>query len=150
MVVGRGQGLRWNQTLSPWQHVPHGLCLQNACSLLGYGKGELDGKNINMIMPPPFSQRHNRYIRQYIQTGRECVLSSVNTVVALHKARYVLPVKLAVSKVSGATEGGYSSRLSAPAHRASGGRSTMWPALSVCACMPALAKIVQPGLAPPS
>ncbi|GIL43455.1 hypothetical protein Vafri_932 [Volvox africanus] len=80
------------------------LANKNACSLLGYGKGELDGKNINIIMPPPFSQRHNRYIRQYIQTGRERVISSVNTVVALHKARYVLPVKLAVSKVSGATE----------------------------------------------
>ncbi|GFR41359.1 hypothetical protein Agub_g2042 [Astrephomene gubernaculifera] len=80
------------------------LANKNACSLLGYGKGELDGKNINTIMPPPFSQRHNRYIRQYIQTGRERVISSVNTVVALHKARYVLPVKLAVSKVSGATE----------------------------------------------
>ena len=60
---------------------------QNACSLLGYGKGELDGKNVNSIMPPPFSQRHNRYIRQYIQTGRERVISSVNTVVALHKVR---------------------------------------------------------------
>ncbi|KAG2446182.1 hypothetical protein HXX76_000775 [Chlamydomonas incerta] len=77
---------------------------KNACSLLGYGKGELDGKNINVLMPPPFSQRHNRYIRQYIQTGRERVISSVNTVVALHKNRYVIPVKLAVSKVSGATE----------------------------------------------
>ncbi|KAG2440500.1 hypothetical protein HYH02_010378 [Chlamydomonas schloesseri] len=77
---------------------------KNACSLLGYGKGELDGKNINVIMPPPFSQRHNRYIRQYIQTGRERVISSVNTVVALHKNRYVIPVRLAVSKVSGATE----------------------------------------------
>ncbi|KXZ56448.1 hypothetical protein GPECTOR_1g400 [Gonium pectorale] len=77
---------------------------KNAHSLLGFAKGELDGKNINTIMPPPFSQRHNRYIRQYIQSGRERVISSVNTVVALHKARYVLPVKLAVSKVSGATE----------------------------------------------
>ncbi len=85
--------------------------MQNACSLLGYGKGELEAKNINLIMPPPYSQRHNRYLRQYVQTGRERVMSSVNTVLALHKARYVLPVKLAVSKVSGATEGGYTFRL---------------------------------------
>ncbi|GFR50532.1 hypothetical protein Agub_g12802 [Astrephomene gubernaculifera] len=77
---------------------------KNACSLLGYGKGELDGKNINTIMPPPFSQRHNKYVRHYIHTGRETLLNCVTLMPALHKERYVIPVRLGVTKVSGAAE----------------------------------------------
>lgn len=79
--------------------------LQNACALLGYQKGELEGKNVNILMPAPFAQHHNRYIRQYIQTGRDRVLNKVTPgVPALHKERYVLPVRLAVTKVSGSNE----------------------------------------------
>lgn len=78
---------------------------QNACNLLGYQKGELDGRNVNMIMPQPFAQRHNRYIRQYVQTGRERILNQVlPNLPALHKERYVLPVRMAVTKVSGTSE----------------------------------------------
>ncbi|GIL45019.1 hypothetical protein Vafri_2438, partial [Volvox africanus] len=77
---------------------------KNACSLLGYGKGELDGKNINVIMPPPFSQRHNKYVRQYAHTGRETVLNTVVSLPALHKDRYVIPVRVGVTKVSGAAD----------------------------------------------
>ncbi len=59
---------------------------KNACSLLGYSKGELDGKNINVIMPPPFSQRHNKYIRAYVHTGREHILNTVTPALpALHR-----------------------------------------------------------------
>ncbi|KAG2494212.1 hypothetical protein HYH03_007568 [Edaphochlamys debaryana] len=71
---------------------------KNACTLLGYGKGDLDGKNINIIMPPPFSQRHTKYIRHYIHTGRETVLNSVSHFPALHRDRYVIPVRVGVSK----------------------------------------------------
>jgi PAS domain S-box-containing protein len=40
-----------------------------AVQLLGYKKGELEGKNVSCIMPQPFSGRHNGYLRNYITTG---------------------------------------------------------------------------------
>jgi PAS domain S-box-containing protein len=73
-----------------------------AAQLLGYKKGELEGKNVSCIMPQPFSSRHNGYLRNYIATGKAKILDSVREVVALHKERYVFPLRLVVTKVSGA------------------------------------------------
>ncbi|GLC67718.1 hypothetical protein PLESTF_000598200 [Pleodorina starrii] len=73
-----------------------------AYAMFGYNKGELEGKNVAMLMPLPFSQRHNGYIKRHITTGRETVMNRVTDLVALHKDRYVFPFRLAVSKVSGA------------------------------------------------
>eukprot|EP00198_Chlamydomonas_reinhardtii_P013356 XP_001702693.1 predicted protein [Chlamydomonas reinhardtii] len=70
--------------------------------MFGYNKGELEGKNVAMLMPQPFSQRHNGYIKRHITTGRETVMNRITDLVALHKDRYVFPFRLAVSKVSGA------------------------------------------------
>jgi hypothetical protein len=42
----------------------------------GYKKGELEGKNVNVLMPPPFNARHNGYLKAYQNTGcvRPCPL----------------------------------------------------------------------------
>jgi hypothetical protein len=34
-----------------------------------YKKGELEGKNIKILMPQPFSGRHDQYLRNYLSTG---------------------------------------------------------------------------------
>jgi len=54
-----------------------------------------------MIMPAPFSQRHNGYLRNYLTTGKARILDSIREVVALHKDRFVFPIRLAVTRVSG-------------------------------------------------
>jgi len=54
-----------------------------------------------MIMPAPFSQRHNGYLRNYLTTGKARILDSIREVVALHKDRFVFPVRIAVTRVSG-------------------------------------------------
>ncbi len=56
-----------------------------AYAMFGYNKGELEGKNVAMLMPMPFSQRHNGYIKRHITTGRETVMNRVTDLVALHK-----------------------------------------------------------------
>lgn len=55
--------------------------------MFGYKKGELEGKNVRQLMPNPFSQRHDSYLRNYLNTGKEKILNSVREVVALHKDR---------------------------------------------------------------
>ncbi|GFR48517.1 hypothetical protein Agub_g10412 [Astrephomene gubernaculifera] len=69
--------------------------------LFGYRKGELEGKNVSILMPQPFSQRHNGYLRNYTTTGKAKILDTVREVVAIHKDRFVFPLKIAVTKVSG-------------------------------------------------
>ncbi|GAX73193.1 hypothetical protein CEUSTIGMA_g646.t1 [Chlamydomonas eustigma] len=69
--------------------------------LFGYKRGELDGKNVSMLMPQPFSGRHNTYLRNYISTGKAKILDSSREILGLHKDRYVFPASLFVTKVSG-------------------------------------------------
>ncbi|KAG2482503.1 hypothetical protein HYH03_018578 [Edaphochlamys debaryana] len=67
----------------------------------GYAKQELEGVNISLLMPQPFSQRHASYLQRYISTSEPHILDTVREVVALHKDRYVFPVLLCVTKLSG-------------------------------------------------
>lgn len=64
-----------------------------------YKMGELEGMNISMLMPPPFSQQHNSYLRSYKLTGRAKVIGTRRVLTAMHKDRSVFPIWLAVSKV---------------------------------------------------
>ncbi|PNW79942.1 hypothetical protein CHLRE_08g373200v5 [Chlamydomonas reinhardtii] len=67
----------------------------------GYAKIELEGTNVSALMPQPFSQRHPGYMQRYVGGGEPHMLDSVREVVALHKERYVFPVQLCVTKLSG-------------------------------------------------
>jgi hypothetical protein len=73
-------------TLTAWECLLHHACSnhkqrmllnhvatwlrQLALKVFGYKKGELEGKNVSILMPNPFSQRHNSYLRNYITTGK--------------------------------------------------------------------------------
>eukprot|EP00798_Chlamydomonas_sp_ICE-L_P011282 gene11282-18914_t len=61
----------------------------------------LDERNVSMLMPAPFSQRHNAYLSNYATSGKANIIDSVRQVVSLHHQRYVFPVMLAVTKLSG-------------------------------------------------
>jgi PAS domain S-box-containing protein len=61
------------------------LVPQAAANMFGYGKGELEGKNISCLMPQPFSGRHNGYLQRYTSTGEARILDSKRHVVGLHK-----------------------------------------------------------------
>ena len=106
------------------------------------------GKNISMIMPAPFSQRHNGYLRNYLTTGKARILDSIREVVALHKERFVFPIRLAVTRVSGSgADSIFMVRLlvgqiAAQAHSAGG-----WRRGSQAPCCPALAEgaVLRPG-----
>ncbi|KAG2449445.1 hypothetical protein HYH02_005592 [Chlamydomonas schloesseri] len=69
--------------------------------LFGYKASELEGQNVSILMPAPFSNRHNGYLAAYIATGQAKVIDTGCEVVALHRRRHVFPIKLAVSKLSG-------------------------------------------------
>jgi PAS domain S-box-containing protein len=53
--------------------------------MFGYGRGELEGKNVSVLMPQPFSARHDSYLNNYLTTGVSKVLNTTRSVVALTK-----------------------------------------------------------------
>ncbi|PNW74156.1 hypothetical protein CHLRE_13g587550v5 [Chlamydomonas reinhardtii] len=69
--------------------------------VFGYPKTELEGANVSLLMPQPFSQRHPSYLTRYVNGGEPHILDTVREVVALHKERYVFPMQLCVTKMSG-------------------------------------------------
>ncbi len=65
--------------------------------MFGYARSELEGKNVAMLMPPPFSMQHHTFLRSYKQTQKGNLLGTgPREVIALHKAGYVFPVKVAI------------------------------------------------------
>ncbi|KAG2497028.1 hypothetical protein HYH03_005031 [Edaphochlamys debaryana] len=74
---------------------------KNLQKLFGYKASELEGQNVSILMPAPYSTRHNGYIAAYVSTGAPKVMGQVRELIALHRRRYVFPIVLAVSKLSG-------------------------------------------------
>ncbi|KAG2430820.1 hypothetical protein HXX76_009796 [Chlamydomonas incerta] len=76
-----------------------------AHTLLGFNKNELKGKDLGIILPPPFGEKHHVLVRNYIASGvSHGILDHTNEFVAISKTRQVVPVRLKVSKVSGLSE----------------------------------------------
>ncbi|GAX73363.1 hypothetical protein CEUSTIGMA_g816.t1 [Chlamydomonas eustigma] len=72
-----------------------------ACDMTGYSQKELQGKNINILIPRPFSDQHDQYVRKYITTGISTMLNQDRELVILHKNRHVLGVSIHTTKVAG-------------------------------------------------
>lgn len=61
---------------------------QVAYSIFGYTRGELDGKNVSILMPQPFSSKHDGFLHNYLATGQAKILNSMRDVVALKQVRH--------------------------------------------------------------
>ena len=68
--------------------------------VFGWSKADLEGKNISMLMPPPYSQMHNGILRAYNETGTSNIVNRTRELQGLHMDRYSFPIKLAVTKVA--------------------------------------------------
>lgn len=52
-----------------------------------YEIGELLGKNVSILMPSPFAEQHDSYMKRYITTGQAKIIGKPRELVALMKAR---------------------------------------------------------------
>ncbi|KAJ3379413.1 hypothetical protein HDU84_006705, partial [Entophlyctis sp. JEL0112] len=68
----------------------------NFNKLFGYCQGEIVGRNINMIVPSPFSELHDGFLRKYLDTGSSRVIDVFQQVMGVHKDGYLLPIILCV------------------------------------------------------
>lgn len=67
--------------------------------LFGYSKSELLGRNISMLMPSPYREQHDGYIRRYLHTGERKIIGIGREVSGLRKDGGQFPFDLAVSAV---------------------------------------------------
>jgi two-component system, HptB-dependent secretion and biofilm response regulator len=68
--------------------------------LFGWPANELTGRNINVLMPNPHHDRHDQYIRDYLETGRASAIGKQRELEAINRQGKRFPVSIGISEVT--------------------------------------------------
>lgn len=66
--------------------------------LFAYKADEVVGRNVKMLMPPTYSERHDGYIARYLQTGERRVIGIGRVVTGRRKDGSTFPMELAIGE----------------------------------------------------
>ena len=81
------------------------LMFNPACErLFGYRADEIIGKNVKMLMPPPYRDEHDRYVSNYVHTGERKIIGIGREVTGQRKDGSTFPMDLSVGEAK--QEGG--------------------------------------------
>ncbi len=69
--------------------------------LFGYTEAELLGVNVSQLMPSPDRERHDAYIRRYLQTGEKRIIGIGRVVFAQRKDGSTFPMELSIGEAAG-------------------------------------------------
>ncbi|MEM8487082.1 MAG: PAS domain S-box protein [Bacteroidota bacterium] len=75
--------------------------------IFGYTEDEVIGNNVNMLMPPPFREEHDGYVKSYHETNHKKIIGIGREVRGLRKNGEVFPMELAVSEIKHLTHRTY-------------------------------------------
>ncbi|PLW83945.1 hypothetical protein CWI75_00890 [Kineobactrum sediminis] len=68
-------------------------------SIFGYDKNEVIGRNVKMLMPNPYRDAHDSYLRNYQETGIARIIGTGREVQGQRKDGSVFPMDLGISEI---------------------------------------------------
>ncbi len=66
--------------------------------LFGYSEAEVTGRNVSMLMPNPDRERHDGYLKHYLETGQKKIIGIGREVTGKRKDGSVFPMDLSVAE----------------------------------------------------
>lgn len=67
--------------------------------MFGWDGGDVNGRNVSMLMPDPYRAAHDDYLQRYYRTGEQRIIGKGRVVVGQRKDGSTFPIELAVGEM---------------------------------------------------